>query len=265
MLGVDLERLELARASATASSQNTSRPSCIGTSPPSRRQTTTCSTDGDSASASSTIAFIGTSRPRRSEPSAVTTTFASECRAAGATAGAAKPEKTGTWTAPRCAQACEAIATSRRHRQEDRHAVAGSRRRAPRAPRRSRVTSSRELGVGERRALPVLALPDGRLRAGPLAARPAVHAVPGEVELRRRRTRSPTRARATRRERAPTAARTRARGPRPPPARTARAPRPRGGRAPSSRRIRAAARAASRWPAREPRRSAARSRPRGQA
>ena len=29
-----------------------------------------------------------------------------------ATAGAAKPEKTGTWTAPMCAQACEAIAAS---------------------------------------------------------------------------------------------------------------------------------------------------------
>ena len=37
-------------ASATASSQQTSRPACIGaSSPPSRRHTTTCSTDGDSA------------------------------------------------------------------------------------------------------------------------------------------------------------------------------------------------------------------------
>ena len=113
MLGVDLERLELARASATASSQKTSRPACIGTSSwPSRRQTTTCSTEGESASASSTSAFIGTSRPRRSEPSAVTTTFASACWSRPAIAGAAKPEKIGTWIAPRCAHACEAIATS---------------------------------------------------------------------------------------------------------------------------------------------------------
>ena len=33
-------------------------------------------------------------------------------QAAAAIAGAAKPEKIGTWIAPRCAQACEAIATS---------------------------------------------------------------------------------------------------------------------------------------------------------
>ncbi len=40
------------------------------------------------------------------------TTFASEACSRAATAGAAKPEKTGTWIAPRCAQACDAIATS---------------------------------------------------------------------------------------------------------------------------------------------------------
>jgi hypothetical protein len=62
--------------------------------------------------ASSTISFIGTSRPRRSEPSAVTTTFASASCSRCATAGAAKPEKTGTCTAPMCAQACETIETS---------------------------------------------------------------------------------------------------------------------------------------------------------
>ena len=39
-------------------------------------------------------------------------TFASESMSLCATAGAAKPEKIGTWTAPMCAQACEAIATS---------------------------------------------------------------------------------------------------------------------------------------------------------
>ena len=39
-------------------------------------------------------------------------TFASESTSRWATAGAANPEKTGTWTAPTCAQACEATAAS---------------------------------------------------------------------------------------------------------------------------------------------------------
>ncbi len=56
--------------------------------------------------------FMRTSRPRRSEPSAVITTFASACRSLAAIAGAANPEKIGTWIAPMCAQACEATATS---------------------------------------------------------------------------------------------------------------------------------------------------------
>jgi hypothetical protein len=50
--------------------------------------------------------------PRRSDQSAVTTTFASESCSRSRTAGAAKPEKIGTCTAPMCAQACEATATS---------------------------------------------------------------------------------------------------------------------------------------------------------
>ena len=40
------------------------------------------------------------------------TTFASESWSRCATAGAAKPEKSGTCTAPTWAQACEATATS---------------------------------------------------------------------------------------------------------------------------------------------------------
>ena len=40
------------------------------------------------------------------------TTFASEACSRWATAGAAKPEKIGTCTAPMCAQACDATATS---------------------------------------------------------------------------------------------------------------------------------------------------------
>ena len=72
-------------------------------------------------------------------------------RAAGAARRPARrsPEKIGTWIAPMCAQACEAIAASRRHRQEERDAVAGldaepdERLREPR-------DLARELGEGER-------------------------------------------------------------------------------------------------------------------
>ena len=58
------------------------------------------------------MARIGTSRPRRDDVSAVIATLASESCRRSATAGAAKPEKIGTCTAPTCAHACEAIATS---------------------------------------------------------------------------------------------------------------------------------------------------------
>ena len=74
--------------------------------------TTTCSTEGASRRASSTVASIGSSRPRRSDVSQVMTTFASASASRWATAAAAKPEKTGTCSAPTCAQACEAIAAS---------------------------------------------------------------------------------------------------------------------------------------------------------
>ena len=97
MLRVDLERRELAgRVRHGVVPEEIAAGDACGTSSPEPRQTTTCSTDGDSVSASSTSAFIGTSAPRRSEPSAVTTTFASACRSLAAIAGAAKPEKTGT-------------------------------------------------------------------------------------------------------------------------------------------------------------------------
>ena len=50
--------------------------------------------------------------PRRSDQFAARTTFAcASCRRA-AIAGAAKPEKIGTWTAPMCAQAWEATAAA---------------------------------------------------------------------------------------------------------------------------------------------------------
>ena len=62
--------------------------------------------------ASSRIASIGTVFPRRDDSCCVITTFASLASSRCATAGAAKPEKIGTWIAPTCAIACEAIATS---------------------------------------------------------------------------------------------------------------------------------------------------------
>ena len=111
MLGVDLERLELARAtSATTSSQRRRGPACTA-----RRRRAAADDDvldRGASRASSTIASIGTSRPRRVEASGVTTTFASESCSRWATAGRRSPEKIGTWTAPMCAQACDATATS---------------------------------------------------------------------------------------------------------------------------------------------------------
>ena len=50
--------------------------------------------------------------PRRSDQSAQMTTFACESSSRDAIAGAAKPEKMGTCTAPTCAHACEATATA---------------------------------------------------------------------------------------------------------------------------------------------------------
>ena len=67
---------------------------------------------GASRRASSSVESIGISRPRRSEVLVVIATLASESARRCATAGAAKPEKTGTCTAPMCAHACEATAAS---------------------------------------------------------------------------------------------------------------------------------------------------------
>ncbi len=97
MLGVDGERLELAGYEARRSSNGAS---------------TTCSSAGELARASSRISAIGTTRPRRDDASTVTATFASESWSRCATAGAAKPEKIGTCTAPMCAHACDATAAS---------------------------------------------------------------------------------------------------------------------------------------------------------
>ena len=70
----------------------------------------------------------------------------------------------------------------RRHRQEERHPVAGAD-----AERRQRLGEAgdrlRELAVGERAPLPVLALPHRGLLVGAGAAGPAVDTVPGDVQL----------------------------------------------------------------------------------
>ena len=50
--------------------------------------------------ASSRIVSIGTVFPRRDDSCCVITTFASLASSRCATAGAAKPEKIGTWIAP---------------------------------------------------------------------------------------------------------------------------------------------------------------------
>ena len=131
--------------------------------------------------ASSTISSIGTLRPRREDSRRVITTFASLASSRWATAGAAKPEKIGTWTAPMCATAFDATATSGDI----------ARKIATRSPASTpSATSSsaslrhvaRELGERERAARAVLAEPDGGDALGtPLG--PAMHAVAGDVEL----------------------------------------------------------------------------------
>src|SRR5439155_15650485 len=62
--------------------------------------------------ASISVSVISTRLPRRRDQSAQMTTFACESSSLDASAGAAKPEKIGTCTAPTCAQACDATATA---------------------------------------------------------------------------------------------------------------------------------------------------------
>ena len=140
--------------------------------------------------------------PRRSEPSAVITAFALASASRAAIAGAAKPEKIGTWTAPRCAHACEATATCRRHRQEDpdRVALADAERGEPlgeprRSRRRARASSSSVrvavLAEEDRRRLvrPRAAQPSGaRRRPARLSRAPTnqrAHSIPSETSSTR--------------------------------------------------------------------------------
>ena len=101
-----------ASAFSTSSCHQTSRPSCIGHSIPQRSTTTTCSSFGSVSSTSSTLAFIGVGLPRRSVPSAVTSTFASETSMRSRTDSTEKPPKTTLWVAPMRAQASIAAGVS---------------------------------------------------------------------------------------------------------------------------------------------------------
>ena len=99
--------------------------------------------------------------PRRDESRRVITTFASLASSRWATAGAAKPEKTGTCTAPMCAIAFEATATSGDIGRKIATRSPGSTPRADELLREARHVA-RELGEREGAARAVLAEPDGR-------------------------------------------------------------------------------------------------------
>ena len=77
-----------------------------------RRTTTTCSIDGHSPSTASTASFIGFGLPRRSEKSAVTSTFASQSMMRSLTASGEKPPNTTECGAPMRAQASIAAGAS---------------------------------------------------------------------------------------------------------------------------------------------------------
>ncbi len=79
---------------------------------PVRRTTTTFSTEGASRSASSTLAFKGTTAPRRKPPSAVTTRVACASFIRSRKASALKPPNTTLCAAPIRAHASMAIAAS---------------------------------------------------------------------------------------------------------------------------------------------------------
>ena len=121
----------------------------------------------------------------------VIATFASEAWSRCATAGAAKPEKIGTWIAPMCAQACDAIGTSGdigrkiATRSPSRDAELDERLGEPRH-------LARELGERLLAPRPVLAEPDRGDRVRPPLG-PAVHAVPGDVHLAADEPRRPLR------------------------------------------------------------------------
>ena len=103
-------RYGASESTSTAGSEPGCRVTSSGHSRASRSHSITCSTA--CGPASSSAARISIRLPRRSDQSEQITTFACESSSRAAIAGAAKPEKIGTCTAPTCAHACEAIATA---------------------------------------------------------------------------------------------------------------------------------------------------------
>jgi len=77
-----------------------------------RSTTTTCRTESLAATASSAISFIGTTLPRRGNPSAVISTVASASSSRFATASAPNPENSGSHTAPSFEHAITATTAS---------------------------------------------------------------------------------------------------------------------------------------------------------
>jgi hypothetical protein len=77
-----------------------------------RRTTTQCSIEGQSGSTLSIDSFIGSGLPRRSEKSAVTSTFASQSLMRSLTASAANPPNTTECGAPIRAHASMAAGAS---------------------------------------------------------------------------------------------------------------------------------------------------------
>ena len=226
MLGVDARAARSCRGSRRSSS--------------SQGATTTCSTDGASRRASSRIASIGCSRPRRLE---------TRRRDRDLRLGVLQPlgdRRRGEAGEDRHLHRADVGACVRgdrdlgRHRQVDRDAVAGLD--AEPDERLGELRDlARELGERERAPRAVLAQADRRDVVGVRSGRPAVDAVPGDVELPADEPGRPLGAVARGRRPATTARRTRCPCPRPRPARTTRARRPSARRAPGSRRSRASA------------------------
>ena len=107
----------VASASASSSWYQWSRPSVMSmsASPPEalmRSTTTTCSTDGVLASATSTVGLRRPGLPRRQPPSAVMTTLHSASLMRSASESALKPPNTTEWAAPMRAQASSAAGSS---------------------------------------------------------------------------------------------------------------------------------------------------------
>ena len=99
-------------AAGTRSWYQWSRPSLQPISCSVRRTTSTCSIDGQSASASSAACLSGTMPPLRQPPSAVISTLHSASLMRPASDCAEKPPKTTECAAPMRAQASSAIGSS---------------------------------------------------------------------------------------------------------------------------------------------------------